>query len=145
MYKHILVPTDGSPLSAKATDQAMDLAKAIGARITGMTVSIPFHTLALDPEMLSDTPLQYKEDCEKRARKFLDAVALAARAAGVPCDTADVTADHPYEGIIDTATSKGCDLIVMASHGRKGISGLVGGSETHKVLTHSKIPVLVCR
>ena len=145
MYKHILVPTDGSPLSAKATDQAMDLAKAIGARITGMTVSIPFHTLALDPEMLSDTPLQYKEDCEKRARKCLDAVAFAAQAAGVPCDTADVTADHPYEGIIDTATSKGCDLIVMASHGRKGISGLVVGSETHKVLTHSKIPVLVCR
>jgi nucleotide-binding universal stress UspA family protein len=145
MYKHILVPTDGSALSASAIEQAMGLAKSLGAKVTGMTVSIPFHVFALDPLMVSDTAEQYKEDCEDRAEKFLEAVTVAAKAAGVQCDVTHVTADHSYEGIIDTATLMGCDLILMASHGRKGIAGLVLGSETHKVLIHSKIPVLVCR
>jgi nucleotide-binding universal stress UspA family protein len=145
MYKHILVPTDGSALSAKAIEQAMGLAKCLGAKVTGMTVSIPFHVLALDPLMLSDTAEQYKEDCEERAGKLLGEVTVAAKAAGVECEVTGVTADHPYEGIIDTATLRGCDLIVMASHGRKGLAGLVLGSETHKVLIHSKIPVLVSR
>jgi nucleotide-binding universal stress UspA family protein len=145
MYKHILVPTDGSALSAKAIEQAMGLAKSLGAKVTGMTVSIPFHVFALDPLMLSDTAEQYKKDCGDRAEKFLDAVTVAAKSAGVQCEVAQVTADHPYEGIIDTATLKGCDLICMASHGRKGVAGLVLGSETHKVLIHSKIPVLVFR
>jgi nucleotide-binding universal stress UspA family protein len=145
MYKHILVPTDGSALSARATEQAISLAKSLGAKVTGMTVSVPFHTFALDPWMVSDTAEQYKQDCEDRAAKFLGAITVAAQAAGVQCEVAHVTADHPYEGIINTATTKGCDLIFMASHGRKGVSALVLGSETHKVLTHSKIPALVCR
>jgi nucleotide-binding universal stress UspA family protein len=114
--------------------------------VTGLTVSIPFHTFALDPLMVSDTPEQYKQDCEDRAETFLGAIMVAAKTAGVQCVGAHVTAaDHLYEGIINTASSNGCDLIVMASHGRKGVSALVLGSETHKVLTHSKIPVLVCR
>src|SRR4030095_6068180 len=145
MYMHILVPTDGSTLSAKAIEQAVALAKSLGAKLTGMTVSIPFHTFALDPMMVSDTPEQYKKNCEARAEKLLGAIAVTAKAAGVPCDVAHVTAEHPYPGIISTATGKGCDLIVMASHGRKGVSALVLGSETQKVLTHSKIPVLVVR
>jgi nucleotide-binding universal stress UspA family protein len=145
MYMHILVPTDGSTLSAKAIEQAVALAKFLGAKLTGMTVSIPFHTFALDPMMVSDTPEQYKKNCEARAEKLLGAIAVTAKAAGVPCDVAHVTAEHPYAGIISTATGKGCDLIVMASHGRKGVSALVLGSETQKVLTHSKIPVLVAR
>jgi nucleotide-binding universal stress UspA family protein len=87
--------------------------------------------------MVSDTAEQYKKDCEDRAEQFLGAIKLAAEAAGVPCEVVHVTAD-PYEGIIDTAISRGCDLICMASHGRKGVSALVLGSET-------KIPVLVCR
>lgn len=95
--------------------------------------------------MLSDTAEQYKKHSEDRAEKFLGAITLAAKAAGVPCEVTHVTADHPYEGIINTATSKGCDLIFMASHGRKGVSAMVLGSETHKVLTHGKIPVLVSR
>jgi len=95
--------------------------------------------------MVSDTAEQYKQDCEDRAEKFLDAITVAAKAASVQCEVTHVTADHPYEAIIDTATLKGCDLILMASHGRKGVAGLVLGSETHKVLIHSKIPVLVCR
>lgn len=137
MYKHILIPTDGSALSAKAIEQG-------GAKVTGVTVSIPFHAFALDPMMVADTWEHYKKDCEDRAQQSLGAVRLAAEAAGVPCDVVHVTAD-PYEGIIDTAIGRGCDLIYMASHGRKGISALLLGSETQKVLTHSKIPVLVCR
>jgi nucleotide-binding universal stress UspA family protein len=93
--------------------------------------------------MVSDTAEHYKGDCETRARKFLQSVASAAKAAGVSCQVAHVMADHAYGAIIDTAKSQGCDLIFMASHGRKGVSVL--GSETVKVLTHSKIPVLVCR
>ena len=145
MYKHILIPTDGSVLSAKAIEQSIGLAKSIGAQVTGLTVSSPFHTLALDPWMRSDTPEGYKKDCEDRAEKFLGAITGAAKAAGVQARAAHVVADHPYEAIIDTARSNGCDLIVMASHGRRGASALVLGSETHKLLTHCNIPVLVCR
>jgi len=145
MYKKILVPTDGSPLSAAAIAHGIALAKSTGATVVGMTVSVPFHTFALDPMMVSDTKESYKKDCEARATKDLGVITAAARAAGVPCDVVHVDAEHPYEGIIDTARRAGCDLIVMASHGRKGASALVLGSETVKVLTHSKVPVLVCR
>jgi len=145
MYKKILVPTDGSPLSAAAITHGIRLAKSTGAAVVGMTISVPFHTFALDPMMVSDTKESYKKDCEARATKDLGAITAAARAAGVPCEAMHVDAEHPYEGIIDTARSAGCDLIVMASHGRKGASALVLGSETAKVLTHCKIPVLVCR
>jgi nucleotide-binding universal stress UspA family protein len=145
MYKKILIPTDGSPLSAAAIAQGVALAKSTGATVMGMTVSVPFHTFALDPMMVSDTRETYKKDCEDRAAKFLGTIQAAASAAGVPCEVAHVAAEHPYEEIIDTAKTGGCDLIVMASHGRRGASALVLGSETVKVLTHSKIPVLVCR
>jgi nucleotide-binding universal stress UspA family protein len=141
MYKHILIPTDGSPLSANAIEQGIGLAKALGAKVTGITVSIPFDTSALDPLMVRGTAEQYKKDCEDRAEKLLGTVRRAAEAAGVECEVVHVTAD-PHEGIIDTALSRGCDLIVMAARGHKGVSALVLGSET---LTHSKIPVLVCR
>ena len=145
MYKKILVPTDGSPLSAAAITQAVALARSIGAKVMGMTVSVPFHTFALDPMMVSDTKDTYKKHCEELAAKHLDAVKTAASAAGVPCEVTHVNAEHPYEGIIDTAKTAGCDLIFMASHGRRGASALILGSETVKVLTHSKIPVLVAR
>jgi nucleotide-binding universal stress UspA family protein len=141
MYKHILIPTDGSSLSANAVEQGIGLAKVLGAKVTGITVSIPFQSATLDPLMVSDTAEQYKQDSEDRAEKFLGTISFLARAAGVQCEVVHVTAD-PHEGIIDTAISRGCDLIVMASHGHKGVSALVLGSET---LTHSKIPVLVCR
>jgi nucleotide-binding universal stress UspA family protein len=145
MYKKILLPTDGSPLSAAAIEQGVGLARSLGAKVVGMTVSVPFHTFALDPMMVADTRESYKKDCEELAARELGALKSAAAAAGVPCEVAHVNANHPYEGIIDTAKSTGCDLIFMASHGRKGASALVLGSETVKVLTHSKIPVLVCR
>ena len=145
MYKKILLPTDGSSLSAAAVTQGVGLAKSMGATVVGMTVSVPFHTFALDPMMVGDTKESYKKDCAAHARKHLNAIKAAASGAGVPCELKHVDAEHPYEGIIDTAKTAGCDLIVMASHGRRGASALVLGSETVKVLTHSKIPVLVCR
>ena len=145
MYEKILIPTDGSALSAKAIAQGVGLARATGAKVMGIVVSVPFHTFALDPMMVSDTSETYKVDCEARAERLLGFVKSAAEAVGVPCAVEHVIAEHPYETIIDTANHKGCDLIFMASHGRKGMSAVLLGSETVKVLTHSKIPVLVCR
>jgi nucleotide-binding universal stress UspA family protein len=145
MYTRILIPTDGSSLSAVAIEKGIGLAKAIGAKAVGMTVSAPFHIFALDPMMVSDTKEAYEKDCEELATKYLGAVTTAASAAGIPCEILHVSAEQPYQGIIETAKKQGCDLIFMASHGRKGITGLLLGSETAKVLAHSKIPVLVCR
>ena len=145
MYKHILIPTDGSDLSGAAVRQGIALAKALGARVTALTVSSPFHAVAVDPVMVTDTPEQYRKDSEAAAQRYLGVATAAAGAANVPCDWLHVIDDHPYQAIIETARDKGCDLIFMASHGRKGVSALLLGSETTKVLTHSKIPVLVCR
>jgi nucleotide-binding universal stress UspA family protein len=138
MFKHILIPTDGSDLSKDAVQYGMSLAKAVSAKVTGITV------YAVHPDMLTETP----ESCKKRmttdAMKYLEQVKDAAKA-GVVCDTIQVEHEHPFEAIIETAKAKGCDLIVMASHGRRGIFAIVLGSETLKVLTHSTIPVLVYR
>ena len=145
MYRHILIPTDGSPLSEIAVSAGVALARSLGAQVTAVTVSSPFHTLAIEPMMITDTPGQYRMDCEALAEKHLASAAHAAHLAGVPCDTVHLYNDHVYRAIIDTAAAKKCDLIVMASHGRRGVAALVLGSETTKVLTHSTIPVLVCR
>ena len=145
MYKNILIPTDSSKLAENAVHHGIALSKAIGAKVTALTVSAPFHVLATSPQMIEDTREEYKKRMEGFAATILGAVGNAARAAGVTCDTIHVEHEHPYQGIIDTARSKSCDLIVMASHGRRGLSGLLLGSETTKVLTHSKVPVLVVR
>jgi nucleotide-binding universal stress UspA family protein len=145
MYTNILIPTDGSALAGKAVEHGLALAKRIGAKATALTVVPPFHTLTTDTQMIEDTPARYKARMQENAEKILAAVAAAAQAAGVLCATVQVEHEHPYRAIIDTAELKGCDLIVMASHGRRGISALVLGSETVKVLTHCKIPVLVHR
>ena len=146
MYTNILIPTDGSELAGKAVEHGIALAKRIGAKVTVLTVLPPFHTFTTDTQMIEDTPAQYKARMQKQAEKTLGAVTHAAQAAGVACEkTVQVEHEHPYRAIIDTAESKGCDLIVMASHGRHGISAIVLGSETIKVLTHCKIPVLVHR
>jgi nucleotide-binding universal stress UspA family protein len=145
MYKNILIPTDGSALAAKAVQHGIALAKRIGAKATALTVLPPFHVLTTDTQMLEDTPAEYKARMQEHAKKTLGAVAQIAQAAGVACETVHVEHEHPYRAIIDTAESKGCDLIVMASHGRHGISAIILGSETVKVLTHSTIPVLVHR
>ncbi len=144
MYKHILIPTDGSDLSKEAVTYGISLAKAVNADVTAITVTVPFHTYTLDSAMIEDTPESYKKRMTAFAAKCLDQVKDAARAS-VKCETIHVEHEHPYQAIIDTAKARGCDLIVMASHGRRGIAAIVLGSETVKVLTHSTVPVLVYR
>jgi nucleotide-binding universal stress UspA family protein len=145
MHRHILIPTDGSALSLAAVEYGIALAKSIGAKVTVLTVSAPFHTFAVEPVTVTDTPEQYAKQVAALATKHLEAANEIASAAGVNCETVQVEHDHPYLAIIDMAAKKSCDLIVMASHGRRGISAVVLGSETAKVLTHSSIPVLVVR
>ena len=145
MFKHLLMPTDGSPLSQTAIERGLQFAKSLQAKVTGIYVMPQFHILAYQTEMLMDTEPQFVADCKAHADQYLTAVSRAAVEAGVACNTVAVTSDHPFELIIQTARDKDCDLIVMASHGRRGVRGLLLGSETHKVLTHSKIPVLVFR
>jgi nucleotide-binding universal stress UspA family protein len=145
MYRHILIPTDGSELSGKAIQHGVTLAKSVGAKVSGITVTIPFHVFALDPDTLTDTPASYQTRVAVEERKYLEQIKNMAAAVGITCDAIPVEHEHPYQAIIDTAKENGCDLIVMASHGRRGLSALVLGSETVKVLTHSTIPVLVCR
>jgi nucleotide-binding universal stress UspA family protein len=145
MYKSILIPTDGSELAAKAVQHGMAFAKEIGAKITVLTVTVPFHVFTLDPQSVEDTVEEYKKRVQADTAKLFGTVAKVANAAGAACETVQVEHEHPYRAIIDTAKSKGCDLIVMASHGRRGVSAIVLGSETVKVLTHTKIPVLVHR
>ena len=148
MYKHILVPTDGSKLSAKAIRTAARLARNFGARLTGVYVTPPYvppvygEAVIYVPAM---TPKRFKEFTEREARKALAVIDVEAQTSGVNCKTVCVSSNQAWEGIIRTAHAKGCDLIVMASHGRRGLAGLLLGSETTKVLTHSKTPVLVCR
>jgi len=148
MFKHILVATDGSRLSDKGVAAAIALAKSVGARLTAFYATadypiMPFPEYPVAAESL--TPAMWKADEEKRARHMLEKVAAKANKAGVACDTSFSLALRPYEGILRAAKKSRCDLIVMASHGRRGASALILGSETVKVLTHSKIPVLVCR
>jgi nucleotide-binding universal stress UspA family protein len=145
MYRHILIPTDGSELSKKAIQYGMALAKEAGAKVTAITVSTPFHVFAAEPAMITDTPASYADRVTRNSAKYLGAAKDVAAASGVSCEGVHVEHEHPYRAIIDTATGKSCDLIVMASHGRRGVSAIVLGSETVKVLTHSTIPVLVYR
>lgn len=145
MYRRILIATDGSALSGSALRQGIALARALGAQVSVLTVSLPFDNLAVDPVLVTSTAAEYEQDCRARAEQTLGLARAEAAAAGVACETLHLIRDHPYQAIVDTAETRGCDLICMASHGRKGIAGLVLGSETYKVLTHGKIPVLVCR
>jgi nucleotide-binding universal stress UspA family protein len=145
MYANSLIATDGSELAGEAVKHGIALAMRIGAKVTVLTVLPPFHVFTTDTQMIEDTPAQYRARMQQHAEKILGAVAHLAQAAGVACETVHVEHEHPYRAIIDTAASTGCDLIVMASHGRHGIAAIILGSETVKVLTHSKIPVLVHR
>ena len=145
MFKHVLVATDGSRLSETAALGAVQLAKSLSARLTAVTSSTPFHVLATDAMMLTDTEEVYTEHCKRQAETYLRVIKTAAMSAGLGFEGIHLIHDHPYAAIIETANNKGCDVICMASHGRRGISALVLGSETMKVLTHSKIPVLVWR
>ena len=148
MYKHILVPTDGTKLSDKAIRSAVDLAAIVGAKLTGLHV-LPPYNLAISGYEIAPvvvvSPAEYRKASAKAAKSALDKVEKAARAAGVTFASLSVTDEHPWEAIVRSATDRKCDLIVMASHGRRGISAVLLGSETQKVLTHSKLPVIVVR
>ena len=149
MYKHILVPTDGSALSDKAVEAAIKLAKLAGARITAFHAVEPYplqSAYAAEASGVAELqPEIFTERSEEYAKRVLDAVASAAAAANVQCDTEYATSRSASQAIVNKAATEGCDLIVMASHGRRGLEGFLLGSETQKVLTHTSIPVLVYR
>lgn len=146
MFKNILVPTDGSEVSAKATKQAVAIAKAMNAKIVGLHVYPEFHTVILY-EYMGPVPMmnkkEYTASAKATAENYFSAVENAAKAAGVGYEGVIVAGDHPHEAIIKSAKRKKCDLIIMASHGRTGVSRLLLGSVTQRVLNHSSIPVLV--
>jgi len=147
MYKHILIPTDGSPQSSHAAVAGVEFAKAVGARVTGLYAAPAPTPLVFE----NIVPVRYMtmderaELIEQSAKRHLGVIEEAARAAGVPCACLSITSEYPAETILATAKRRKCDLIFMASHGRRGISAMLLGSETQKVLTHSKIPVFVYR
>lgn len=145
MYKRILLPTDGSEASRRAIGAGVDFARETGAELVAMTATAPFRTITADAEMLELTPQQYEANSRQQAQRRLEEVASLARGAGVPCTEVQVVSDEAHEAIIATARERMCDLIIMASHGHKGLKGLLLGSETQKVLVHSAIPVLVHR
>ena len=145
MFKHILLPTDGSASSDIAIQAGVRLARDMGAKVTGVHVVPPFHTFTYRADMLEDTEEQYENESEDRARKTLLTIERHAQECGVPCDTVVVRSDDVYQAIIETANERGCDVIAMASHGRRGVSALLLGIETQRVLTHTTLPVLVVR
>jgi len=144
MYKRILFPTDGSEITQKALQTAIDLAKLTGAQIYTLSVKEPFPYSAIS-EMQPVPPQEFYDAQERIAAARVQAAADAARAAGVTCHAHTVEAIHPWEAILDHAKTQGCDLIIMASHGRRGVTALLLGSETSRVLTHATLPVLVVR
>jgi nucleotide-binding universal stress UspA family protein len=145
MFAHVLLPTDGSKLSEDTIRKGVQLAKSMKARVTGLCVVPKLHFYNYD----SETPGEIREKAEKECRTMAEAhlrfIRKAAEEAGVPCQMVSVTDDQPYEAIISAAEKHACDLIMMASHGRRGVKAVLLGSETQKVLTHSKVPVLVFR
>jgi len=149
MYRHILIPTDGSKLAMKGIKAGVKLAKSLGAKVTGVYVIAPYAPLIYGEAALyyvpGTSPGEYKKLSEKAATAALAAVEREARAAGVRCTTQFVTGPQPWQGILRVARARKCDAIAMASHGRGGLGGLLLGSETSRVLAHSKIPVLVTR
>jgi nucleotide-binding universal stress UspA family protein len=145
MYKNILIASDGSELAGKAIEHGVTLAKSLGAKVTGVTVTTPFDAYMTSEVAIAVDATVFEQRTAAAAKKSLDAIAAKAQQAGVECTTVRSKLDPVYEGIIDAAQKQKCDLIIMASHGRRGLTGLILGSETTKVLTHSTIPVLVVR
>lgn len=147
MFKHLLVPTDGSSLSTEAVKHAISFAKEAGAKITFFFAKPDYPVAFYGEGALIDptTPEKFAEIADRQAREILAQAEKMARDAGIEAKCASTVSDVPYRAIIDAAQAAGCDLIFMASHGRRGFSGLLLGSETQKVLTHSTIPVLIYR
>jgi nucleotide-binding universal stress UspA family protein len=145
MYKNLLIASDGSEISGKAVEQGLALAKALNAKVTIVTVTEPW-TAVVSGEMGVAFPIdEYEQGCAANAAKILDAATATAKQLGVACETLHMKDQFPAEGIVEAAKQRGSDLIVMASHGRRGVSRLLLGSQANKVVTHSAVPVLICR
>jgi nucleotide-binding universal stress UspA family protein len=147
MFKNILIPTDGSPVANKAVKAGIELAKQLGAKVTGY-----YAVEAIQPRVYGEgymidnnTIKAFEQQARRVGQKHIDSMAKIANAAGVKFTGVLTMAETPYEGIVETAKKQKCDAIFMASHGRRGLAGILMGSVTHKVLTHSKLPVLVYR
>ncbi len=145
MFKKILVPTDGSALAEKAVNAAVEFARKGGATLVAVSVAEPYPYSPIGETAFAPDLAQYEQEALEQARKSVERVAAAAQAANVPCETHPLQSFNPYEEIVRTAEKTGCDVIFMASHGRKGFNRLFVGSETQKVLAHSSLPVLVFR
>ena len=145
MYKHILIATDGSELAGKAVAAGLQLAKELKSKVTAIHATEPWTALVAGEVGLGFPYQDYDKGAAENAQRILAGVSDAAKAAGVDCTTLHMLESFPAEAIVDCAKEKGCDLIVMASHGRRGFSKLLLGSETVRVLTHTNVPVLVCR
>ncbi|MGI9426046.1 MAG: universal stress protein [Hyphomicrobiaceae bacterium] len=145
MYKNILVATDGSEIAHKAEQHAIDLAKAHSAKLTAVTVSEPYEAVAFTETMAVLNRDDYSKQCAKHAEKILANVVEGAAATGVVCETVHQDSHWPYAGIIEAAEKANADLIVLGSHGRRGLEGLLLGSQAMKLLTHTSIPTLVIR
>lgn len=148
MFKHIMLPVEGDALSAKAVNECFSLARSIGAKVTVLHV-VPHVNMRVPVGFTSDIVgnlrKQHEDEEVKNAEKMLSEVEASAKASGVEFDNIVVVGDNPYEEIIDNAEKKHCDLIMMASHARRGLDAMIFGSETVRVLRHTKIPVLVVR
>ncbi len=145
MFKHILLPTDGSRYSEQAVFQGIELARRHGARVTGIHAVPEFHLLSYRASAIDESREQFERDALAHSKRCLEFVTRTAREAGVPCETVAEQSDHPHDAICKTAQRLRCDLIVMASHGKKGLVNLLLGSETQRVLAHCEVPVLVWR
>jgi nucleotide-binding universal stress UspA family protein len=145
MYRRILVATDGSALAGRAVQHALSLAKAVGAQVTAFYAAPPYPTPIYAEAVLNEAPAraQYEALAQREAQRVLDAVARKAATAEVACETVHAISDAPWQAILDAARARKSDVIVMASHGRRGIAAVLLGSETSKVLTHARIPVVV--
>jgi nucleotide-binding universal stress UspA family protein len=145
MYKHILIATDGSDLAGKAVTAGLELAKQLKAKVTAITATEPWYAMVTGDAAAFAFPVEeYEKSGAENAARILSAVSAAAKKQDVPCETVHVN-DFPAEAIIETAKTKGCDLIVMSSHGRRGLARVLLGSQAMRVLTLSTVPVLVCR
>ena len=145
MFKHVLIATDGSDLAERAASQGLELAKILQARVTAVTVTEPWTALVIGEAAFGFPPPDYEKGVLETATSVLARVAEMAKSVGLDCATVHVKDNLPDEGIIAAAKDNGCDVIVMASHGRRGLAKLLLGSVASRVLTLSPVPVLICR
>ncbi|KGD96090.1 universal stress protein [Achromobacter sp. RTa] len=145
MYKHILIPIDGSALAYSGLDQGLGLARALGASVTVLTVYSPFQTISMETVQLEGVRTEYERHARDLAQSYLADAAARAKTAGVACTTEMRESSNPYQAIIDLAMTEGCDLIAMSSRGHGAMAAMLLGSQTQKVLAHSTLPVMVYR